>query len=336
MPFFKSPLTRALSLLLFVLLFGVFGFYWIETNYSLFDALYMTVITLSTVGYGEVGNLSDQGRTFAILFILIGFLIVAIAIRFIVEYLISGWSINALKQKKNTEMINALEGHTIVCGYGRNGRQAVTRLKRHQQAYVVIEQNEQLITDNEKEILFLKGDALKDDILLAAGIKRAKNLISALPDDADNLFVVLSARQLKPEIDIVSRVSEENNQSKLALAGANHVIMPDKIGGDYMAALLTVPDLIHFLGNLDWWKDEISPNVEEVDLSKVPETYHNKTLAEMDLRKRTGCNVIGYRDENGKQFINPDASLSLSTQGKLIVLGSGESIKKLNQMFQLE
>jgi len=100
MPFFKSPLTRALSLLLFVLLFGVFGFYWIETNYSLFDALYMTVITLSTVGYGEVGNLSDQGRTFAILFILIGFLIVAIAIRFIVEYLISGWSINALKQKK--------------------------------------------------------------------------------------------------------------------------------------------------------------------------------------------------------------------------------------------
>ena len=336
MPFFKSPLTRALSLLLFVLLFGVFGFYWIETNYSLFDALYMTVITLSTVGYGEVGNLSDQGRTFAILFILIGFLIVAIAIRFIVEYLISGWSINALKQKKNTEMINALEGHTIVCGYGRNGRQAVTRLKRHQQAYVVIEQNEQLITDNEKEILFLKGDALKDDILLAAGIKRAKNLISALPDDADNLFVVLSARQLKPEIDIVSRVSEENNQSKLALAGANHVIMPDKIGGDYMAALLTVPDLIHFLGNLDWWKDEISPNVEEVDLSKVPETYHNKTLAEMDLRKRTGCNVIGYRDENGKQFINLDASLSLSTQGKLIVLGSGESIKKLNQMFQLD
>lgn len=336
MPFFKSPLTRALSLLLFVLLFGVFGFYWIETNYSLFDALYMTVITLSTVGYGEVGNLSDQGRTFAILFILIGFLIVAIAIRFIVEYLISGWSINALKQKKNTEMINALEGHTIVCGYGRNGRQAVTRLKRHQQAYVVIEQNEQLITDNEKEVLFLKGDALKDDILLAAGIKRAKNLISALPDDADNLFVVLSARQLKPEIDIVSRVSEENNQSKLALAGANHLIMPDKIGGDYMAALLTVPDLIHFLGNLDWWKDEISPNVEEVDLSKVPETYHNKTLAEMDLRKRTGCNVIGYRDENGKQFINPDASLSLSIQGKLIVLGSGESIKKLNQMFQLD
>ena len=103
-----------------------------------------------------------------------------------------------------------------------------------------------------------------------------------------------------------------------------------------MAALLTVPDLIHFLGNLDWWKDEISPNVKEVDLSEIPQEYQNKTLVEMELRKRTGCNVIGYRDENGKQSINPDASLSLSTQGKLIVLGSGESIKKLNKMFQLD
>ena len=336
MSFFKSPLTRALSLLVFILLFGTLGFYSIEENYSLFDALYMTVITFSTVGYGEVGALSDQGRTFAIFFILIGFLLAAISIRFVVEYLISGWSINALKQKKNREMINALEGHTIVCGFGRNGRQAVSRLKRHQQAYVVIEKNEQLIEENQEEIMFLKGDALKDDILLAAGILRAKNLISALPDDADNLFVVLSARQLKPEIDIVSRVSEEHNQSKLALAGANHVIMPDKIGGDYMAALLTVPDLIHFLGNLDWWKDENSPNVEEVTLSTIPKQFQNKTLAELELRKRTGCNVIGYRDEQGKQFINPDASLSLSTQGKLIVLGSGESIKKLNEMFQLD
>jgi voltage-gated potassium channel len=100
--------------------------------------------------------------------------------------------------------------------------------------------------------------------------------------------------------------------------------------------LLTVPDLIHFLGNLDWWKDENSPNVEEVTLSKIPKQFQNKTLAELELRKRTGCNVIGYRDEQGKQFINPDASLSLSTQGKLIVLGSGESIKKLNEMFQLD
>ena len=336
MPFLKSPLTRAIFLLFLVLLFGVTGFFWIESGYTLFDAIYMTVITLSTVGYGEVGALSDQGRIFAIIFILIGFLTVALAMRFIVEYLVSGWSFSVIKQKKNRDMINTLKDHTIVCGFGRNGRQAVVRLKRHQQSYVVIEQHEAVIEENEHEVLFLKGNALTDEVLEAAGIKRAKNLICALPEDADNLFVVLSARQLQPDIVIVSRVSDESNQSKLALAGADHVIMPYKIGGDYMAALLTVPDLIHFLGNLDWWQDEKSPNVEEVDLDKIPKEYQNKTLAEMQLRKKSGCNVIAYRDEDGKQFINPDANTSLSTKGKLIVLGSGESIQKLNRMFQLD
>jgi voltage-gated potassium channel len=336
MPPLKAPLFRALLLLLLVLLTGVLGFYGIETDYSLFDALYMTVITLSTVGYGEVGNLSQGGRVFAVLFILSGFLIVALAMRSLVEHFISVWSVSAHKQKKNRQMINALQNHTVVCGYGRTGRQAVARLKRHGQPYVVIEQDDHLVAENEHEILFLKGSALKDEILIAAGIKRAKNLISSLPDDADNLFVVLSARQLKPEIEIVSRVSEEKNLRKLELAGANHVILPDKIGGDYMASLLTVPDLIHFLGNLNWWKEETTPNVEEVDLSVIPEKYRNKTLAEMELRKQTGCNVIGYRDEHGKQFINPDANHSLSTQGKLIVLGSKEAIRKLNRMFQME
>ena len=177
MPFLKSPLTRAIFLLFLVLLFGVTGFFWIESGYTLFDAIYMTVITLSTVGYGEVGALSDQGRIFAIIFILIGFLTVALAMRFIVEYLVSGWSFSVIKQKKNRDMINTLKDHTIVCGFGRNGRQAVVRLKRHQQSYVVIEQHEAVIEENEHEVLFLKGNALTDEVLEAAGIKRAKNLI---------------------------------------------------------------------------------------------------------------------------------------------------------------
>ena len=296
----------------------------------------MSVITLSTVGYTEVGELSAQGRAFAVLFILLGFLIVAIAFRFLVEYIVIDWGLEGLKQKKNKQMISDLSGHTIVCGYGRNGRQAVTRLKKHEQPYVVIEIDEVLIAENEKEILFFKGNALSDQILEAVGIKRAKNLICALPDDADNLFVVLSARQLHSDIVIVSRVSEERNQSKLALAGANHVIMPDKIGGDYMAALLTVPDLIHFLGTLDWWQEDTSPNVEELKLSLIPKNYQQKSLAQMGLRKHTGCNVIGYRDGKGKQYINPDANLVLDAEGKLIVLGTQEAIKKLNKMFHLD
>jgi voltage-gated potassium channel len=336
MHFFRSPLTRALTLLLFVLLFGTLGFYFIETDYSLFDALYLSVITLSTVGYGEVRELSTSGRSFAIFFILLGFMIVAIAFRFIVEHLALGWSVKSWKQKKNRGMINELNEHTIVCGFGRNGRQAVKRLKKHQQPFVVVETNEELIAENEKDLLFYKGSALSDEVLEAVGIKRAKNLICALPDDADNLFVVLSARQLNKDIVIVSRVSEERNQTKLALAGANHVIMPDKIGGDYMAALLTVPDLIHFLSALDWWQEETSPNVEELKLNAIPQKFQNKSLAEMELRKHTNCNVIGYRDAKGKQYINPDAHMVLESEGKLIILGTRDAIKKLNQMFQLD
>ena len=336
MNFFRSPIVRGSALLILVLLIGVFGFYWIEENYSLFDSLYMTVITLSTVGYSEVGNLSEEGKVFTVLFILIGFITVAIALRFIVEYLISDWSLQALKQKKNMNMIKELNQHTIVSGFGRTGRQAVARLKRHRQPYVVIEQDEKLIESWKANVLFQQGSALTEACLHSSGIKKAKHLISALPDDAKNLFVVLTARKLNPALTIVSRVCEEVNQSKLKLAGADHIIMPDKIGGDYMAALLTVPDLIYFLGALNWWEKEAQPNIEEVSLNKIPSKFQQKSLAELALRKVTGCNVIGYRNEKGNLLVNPDSELILSAKGKLIILGSSTAIKKLNQMFQLD
>lgn len=336
MNFFRSPIVRGSALLILVLLIGVLGFYWIEENYSLFDSLYMTVITLSTVGYSEVGNLSEEGKVFTVLFILIGFITVAIALRFIVEYLISDLSLQALKQKKNMNMIKELNQHTIVCGFGRTGRQAVARLKRHRQPYVVIEQDEKLIESWKANVLFQRGSALTEACLHSSGIKKAKHLISALPDDAKNLFVVLTARKLNPALTIVSRVCEEVNQSKLKWAGADHIIMPDKIGGDYMAALLTVPDLIYFLGALNWWEKEAQPNIEEVSLNKIPSKFQQKSLAELALRKVTGCNVIGYRDEKGNLLVNPDSELILSAKGKLIILGSSTAIKKLNQMFQLD
>ena len=336
MHFFRSPIVRGSALLILVLLIGVFGFYWIEENYSLFDSLYMTVITLSTVGYSEVGNLSEEGKVFTVLFILIGFITVAIALRFIVEYLISDLSFQALKQKKNMNMIKELNQHTIVCGFGRTGRQAVARLKRHRQPYVVIEQDEKLIESWKADVLFQRGSALTEACLHSSGIKKAKHLISALPDDAKNLFVVLTAWKLNPALTIVNRVCEEVNQSKLKWAGADHIIMPDKIGGDYMAALLTVPDLIYFLGALNWWEKEAQPNIEEVSLNKIPSKFQQKSFAELALRKVTGCNVIGYRNEKGNLLVNPDSELILSAKGKLIILGSSSAIKKLNQMFQLD
>ena len=175
MNFFRSRIVRGSALLILVLRIGVLGFYWIEENYTLFDSLYMTVITLSTVGYSEVGNLSEEGKVFTVLFILIGFITVAIALRFIVEYLISDWSLQALKQKKNTNMIKELNQHTIVCGFGRTGRQAVARIKRHRQPYVVIEQDEKLIENWKANVLFQQGNALTEACFHSSGIKKAKH-----------------------------------------------------------------------------------------------------------------------------------------------------------------
>ena len=331
-----SKIRTAVLAFLLIFIGGVMGFKAFY-DYSWVDALYMTVITITTVGFGEVHPMSASEKIYTSVLIISSIFVVGYAIKVVSEYLLSQTNIGNLRPKKVQEKIDQLSGHVIVCGYGRNGIQAVQKLEAYNKSYVVVEQNEEIVERlHEQNRLAVSGNANDDEVLIKAGVERAASLISALPSDADNLFVVLSSRQINKALKIISRATEETSYKKLKLAGADNVILPDKIGGDYMVALLTVPDLIHFLGNLDWWKDEISPNVEEVDLSKVPETYHNKTLAEMDLRKRTGCNVIGYRDENGKQFINPDASLSLSIQGKLIVLGSGESIKKLNQMFQLD
>jgi len=336
MKFLQSPLFRAFLLLFSIFLLGALGFYLTSPDFSFFDAVYMTVITLSTVGFTELEGFTALGRRFAILYILLAFLVVTLSIRYIVEALLNQWSPNFIKKKKNKKMIKKLNQHTIVCGFGRNGRQAVSRLKHHKEPYVVIEHDPKIVEANEKQVLFQRGTALSDEILLEAGIKKAKNLICALPDDSDNLFVVLTARKLQPEIVIVSRVSEEYNQSKLKWAGADHVIMPDKIGGDYMASLLTVPYLIEFLGNLDWWNDETSPNVEEIELNKLLKKLQNKTLEELQIREKTGCNIIGYRDDKGKQYINPEARRELSANGKLIVLGTRENIKKLNRIFQLD
>ena len=163
-------------------------------------------------------------------------------------------------------------------------------------------------------------------MLLAAGIQRAENLICSLPDDADNLFVVLSARKLQPDIVIVSRVSEERNQSKLEWAGANHVIMPDKIGGDHMASLVVVPDLVEFLDNLFVAGENDSMNVEQIPFEKVCPNGVEQAIFDLDLRKNTGCSIICYKAPNGEYIVNPEPSLILQKDSKLILIGRPNQI----------
>ena len=332
---FRSKLNTAVVLLILVLIIGVFGFK-IISDFSWLDAVYMTVITITTVGFGEVQPLDQESKLFTIILILTSVIIVGYALKIITEYIISKNDINELKQKKMQKKIDALSDHVIICGYGRNGKQAANKLATHHRDFVVIEKDEQ-VTQKHKDTstLFILGNANEDEGLVRAGINRACCLISALPNDSENVFVVLSARQMNPDIRIISRASQETTYSKLKLAGANNVVLPDRIGGDHMASLVVVPDLLEFVDNLSIIGNQ-SINIEEVAVEQLYDTSKQKTILELDLRKKTGCNVIGYKDENGNYHINPEADQKLVPGSKVIVLGRPEQIQTLNSMYNIE
>ena len=319
--------------MLLVLFFGVLGYRFIS-DYSWIDAFYMTIITVTTVGFSEVRPMGPEGKIFTVLLIITSVFIVGFAISVITEYILSRNSLELLKKKRVKNTIEKLSDHVVVCGFGRNGMQSAERLKAYKTPFVVIEKDRELIDKHDAEILFIEGDANDDEVLLEAGITRARFLITALPDDATNLFVVLSARQLNEKLFIISRASLVNSQKKLVLAGANKVIMPDKIGGDHMASLVVMPDLITFMDKLSMEGGDTT-NLEEVAIEDFADQVDCNSLRDLDLRKKTGCTIIGYIAPDGEYIINPEADLKLQPKSKVIVLGRPEQIKRLNEMFHI-
>lgn len=331
---FRSKIYTAIIMLLLLLFTGVVGFR-MMSGYTWLDSLYMTVITITTVGFGEVKPLNPESKIFTIFLILTSIVIVGYAITVITEYILSKNNVEELKQKKMQKKIEAFNNHIIICGYGRNGKQAASKLMAYKKQFVVIEKNKELAEKFEnEEVPFILGNANEDEVLLQAGIEKASTLICALPNDADNLFVVLSARQINDNLCIISRASQETSYNKLKLAGANNVILPDKIGGDHMASLVVVPDLVEFIDNLSIvGKSNI--NIEEVDVEKLYAIEIVKTIRDLDLRKKTGCTVIGFKDPSGEYIVNPEADQELLPSSKVIVLGRPEQIQKLNALYKL-
>ncbi|AZJ35163.1 potassium channel family protein [Tenacibaculum singaporense] len=329
---FKSRLYKAITYSVLIVSIGVLG-YMLFFEYSFIDALYMTIITISTIGFGEVHPFGTGEKLFTIGLIISSLFIFGYAVSSFSEYLISGQFFHQLKVKKVQKQIEQLEGHTIVCGYGRNGKQAISKLKNYKKQIVVVEKFEGIARQlDEKGVLTIQGDATLDETLLRAGIMSAKNLIIALPSDADNLFVVLTAKQLNKDCKIISRASKETSYSKLKIAGADNVIMPDKLGGSHMASLVVTPDVIEFVDRLTI-EGETTANLEEVAINGLPEKYIDKTILDLDLRRKTGCTVIGYRTPDKDYIINPEASVKLEAGGNLIVLGRPEQIETLRRIF---
>jgi voltage-gated potassium channel len=321
-------------MLSFISCIGIIGYRYIS-GYEWIDAIYMTVITITTVGFAEVRPLDTTSKVFTIFLILASVVIVGYAIAIITEYILSKNNFEDIKQRKMQKKIDAMSNHIIICGFGRNGKQAAKKLLAYNKSYVVIEHDKEIIEKfREEDIPFVFGNANEDDVLLEAGIEKASTLISALPSDADNLFVVLSARQINKNMTIISRASQETSYNKLKLAGANNVILPDRIGGDHMASLVVIPDLVEFIDNLGI-VGERNINIEEVKVEQLYDLKDIKTIRDLDLRRQTGCTVIGFKDDKGEYIVNPEANTKLVSGSKIIVLGRPEQIQKLNSEYNI-
>jgi len=330
--FFRGKLYTSILLIVIVISIGVSGYMFISGD-SFIDSLYMTIITMTTVGFGELHAFNEHEKLFTIFLILISIIVYGYSVTAITQYLASGKFLQRLKDKKVQQQIQNLRNHTVVCGYGRNGKQAVSKLNQFNQPCVVIEKRKDEIEDLERDnILYVEGDATNDEDLMKLGLEKAKSLITALPSDADNLFVVLSARQFNKDFTIISRASNESSYGKLKFAGATNIIMPDKLGGAHMASLVVTPDLVEFIDRLTI-AGEVEANLEEISVNELPEQYISKTILDLDLRKQTGCTVIGFKTRTGEYIINPDATTKLEKDTYLIVLGNKEQIKKLREIF---
>lgn len=322
---------RAIAIMIAILAIGTVGYIFIEGLHPL-QALYMTVITVTTVGYSEVRPLSQEGQIFTIIFIITSVGGVAYAVGSISSQLIDGDFRRHLKRIKMEKRIDTMRNHVIVCGYGRNGSKVCDTLEEQKIDYVVVEREADLCEKlREQNKMVLNDDPTNDDVLLAAGIHNARALITTLPDDASNLFIVLSARELNKQLKIVSRASNEGSERKLKIAGANNVIMPYKIGGTHMASLVANPDVKEFVDIL-LEEQRSSARLKEVVLHPESKVV-GKTIG--DIRENIECEalVLALIDENNEYIINPKNDRKIGGLDKLIVLGDTEQIDKFKRVY---
>ncbi|MEA3446095.1 MAG: potassium channel family protein, partial [Bacteroidota bacterium] len=285
----------AFSLLAIIVIIGEIGYMFIE-DFTFVEAFFMTIITISTVGFEEVHPLSQAGQVFTAFLIIFSFGIFAFVVTTITRYVVDGIFRNYYKDNKVKKRIAKLENHVIVCGYGRNGKQAAIELQEHNEQVVIIEENESVVQKirEESDFLYINGDSTQDEVLQFAMISKAKALITTLPNDADNLFVVLTAREMNPGLKIISRASNDNSDIKLKRAGATNIIMPDKIGGQRMATLVAQPDVVEFLEYI-MLQGSNDVNLEEISCENLSYCFAGKSIMELDVRNESGANIIGLK-----------------------------------------
>ncbi len=333
-----NPLKRfilAVFLILFIIGFGSYGFMAIE-DWSWDDSLYMTFLTISTVGFSEVHPLSSQGRHFMILLIIISLLTIGYVITTMISFLFEGHFLQTMKERRMKLFLGQIKDHYIICGFGEVGKEAADELMRLKVSFLVIDRNVETIDKTRyPDILFVEGDASEEEILEKARIHKARGFISCLPEDPQNVFTVLTARQMNSSLHIVSKASDNRTVKKLEKAGADRVISPNQIAGRRLASASVNPTIVNFLEVLSSGGGDEHIRLEAVRIGSGSELI-GKSLKESNIGQYTGAIIIGILNSVGEARINEGAMASLSSielqeSDQLIALGNEEQIDHLQK-----
>ncbi len=322
-------IRNAVIALAIAIVFGAIGFTLIE-GWPLSQSLYVTVQTLTTVGYGDVPPRSAAGRAFAVIIMLIGVGGVALAVSTIVQSVVQSEIVSAFGERRQSKRMSKLHDHYIICGSGRVGSHLVRDLQRTDQTFVIIENDGPRASEfSQRGLNVLVGDATLEDTLKTAGVDRARGLAACLPNDADNVYVVLTARDLNPRLHIVARAAEEQAEAKLVRAGANHVVAPTIIGGHRMAISLTKPAVGEFFDSITG--SQIGLGFEQV-LIHEGSPLVGEVLRETPMRAELDIVIISIRRRNGDTIFNPSGDTVIETDDILIAIGKVEALSRLHEM----
>lgn len=327
----KQELLRGVLLLVGVFLLGTL-WYWLIEKWSFSDAAYMTVITLSTVGFGEINPLGARGRIFTIFLILMGLIVIGYIVNRITEALIQGYFQQELRLRQERRLIDTLAKHYIVCGFGRTGRQVALEFKAEGIPFVVIDSlPEQVESAKVLGYIAILGDATLDECLMRAKIDKSVCLVAALRSDADNLYTVLSAKTLNTKIRAIARASTEEAVQKLQRAGADAVVSPYITGGRRMAAAALRPQVMDFVDGIIAGSER-SFYLEEFLIDPEICPYVGQTLSEARLRSQSGALVLAIRQSDGNLIGGPTGDTTISEGDLLICMGTAEQLRLLNQL----
>jgi voltage-gated potassium channel len=323
-----THLIITILLSIFLVAIGTAGYMLIE-GWTLLDSLYMTVITFSTVGFGEINQISPAGRIFTLFLIIMGAGFILYVIGNVIQFLVEGRIRIILGRRKMDKEIGRLTDHYVVCGYGRVGRAFCRYLRQRQLPFVVIERStaRSAVMDQD-HVLYVQGEATLEENLNKAGIGRASNLIAALGTDADNVLLVLLARGLKPGLFIVARASQNATKKPLYVAGANAVVSPFDIGARRMAHAILRPHVIRFL-ELAFADEATDIHIEEVEVAATSNLV-NLTLEDSEIRKNYNVIVLSIFKPDGTVLFNPSAGIRFESGDTIVLVGAIENLRQLH------